>query len=174
MQCKKALEGAKGDMEKAEIILRKKSKAIVGKKASRDLESGVVTSYVHGNGSIGSLVELLCETDFVAKNEEFKALAADIAMQVAATEAEFLTKEDINEKDKIKVKEVLAKEVEDKPKEMRDKIMEGKLDAYFKDRVLMDQPFIKNPDVTIGDLIESAVQKFGERTEIGRFVKYTI
>jgi elongation factor Ts len=174
MQCKKALEEANGDMEKAEIILRKKSKAVAEKKASRDLNSGVVASYVHGNGSVGSLVELLCETDFVAKNEEFKALANDIAMQVAATEAEFLTKDDIDEKDKTKVKEVLAKEVEDKPEEMRDKIMEGKLNSYFKDRVLMDQPFIKNPDVTIGDLIESAVQKFGERTEIGRFVKYII
>ncbi|HJN62892.1 MAG TPA: elongation factor Ts [Candidatus Paceibacterota bacterium] len=174
MQCKKALEEADGDMEKAEILLRKKSKEVAAKKASRDLGAGVVASYIHGNGSIGSLVELLCETDFVAKNEDFKVLAKDIAMQVAATEAEFLSKEDIGEKDKIKVREILMEEVKDKPSEMRDKILEGKLDSYFKERVLLEQAFIKDPNVKISDLIQSAVQKFGERTEIGRFTKFTI
>ena len=174
MQCKKALEEADGDMEKAEILLRKKSKEVAAKKASRDLGAGVVASYIHGNGSIGSLVELLCETDFVAKNEDFKVLAKDIAMQVVATEAEFLSKEDIGEKDKIKVREILMEEVKDKPSEMRDKILEGKLDSYFKERVLLEQAFIKDPNVKISDLIQSAVQKFGERTEIGRFTKFTI
>ena len=174
MQCKKALEEADGDMEKAEILLRKKSKEVAAKKASRDLGAGVVASYIHGNGSIGSLVELLCETDFVAKNEDFKVLAKDIAMQVAATEAEFLSKEDIGEKDKIKVREILMEEVKDKPSEMRDKILEGKLDSYFKERVLLEQAFIKDPNVKISDLIQSAIQKFGERTEIGRFTKFTI
>jgi len=174
MQCKKALEEAEGDMEKAEILLRKRSKEVAEKKASRDLGAGVVASYVHSGSKMGSLVELLCETDFVAKNEDFKALAKDIAMQVAATETEFLSKADISEESKNKVRETLAKEVEDKPKEMREKIMEGKLNSYFKDRVLLEQSFIKNPDVTIGDMIQSANQKFGERTEIGRFVKFTI
>jgi elongation factor Ts len=174
MQCKKALDETGGDLEKAEIVLRKKSKEVAAKKASRDLGAGVVASYVHGNGKVGSLVELLCETDFVAKNEEFIALAKDIAMQVAATEAEFLIKDQIDEDTKAKVKEILVKEVEDKPEEMRDKILEGKLDSYFKDRVLLDQPFIKDPNVTIGSLIQGAVQKFGERTEVGRFTKFNI
>jgi len=174
MQCKKALDEANGDIEKAEILLRKKSKEIAEKKASRDLGAGVVSSYIHNNGSVGSLVELLCETDFVAKNEEFKELARNIAMQVAATETDFLSKEDIKEDDKKKVLEILQKEVEDKPAEMRDKILEGKLDAYFRDRVLLEQAYIKNPELKIGDLIQSAVQKFGERTEIGRFVKFNI
>ena len=181
MQCKKALEEAGGDIEKAEILLRKRSKEVAAKKASRSLGSGVVASYIHGNGSMGSLVELLCETDFVAKNEEFVALAKDIAMQVAATDTEFLSKSDIKEKDKTKVKEIIAKEVQDlsvgkagKSEEMRAKIMEGKLDSYFKDRVLLEQTFIKDPSKTIGVMIEEATQKFGERTEVGRFTKYTI
>lgn len=174
MQCKKALEEALGDMDKAEIILRKKSKEVAEKKSTRSLGSGVVASYIHGNGSIGSLVELLCETDFVAKNEEFKSLAKDIAMQVAATEIEFLSKDDIKEEDKEKVREILMKEVMDKPAEMRDKILEAKLDSYFKDRVLLEQAFIKDPNIKITNLIQTATQKFGERTEIGRFVKFII
>jgi len=174
MQCKKALEEAGGDMEKAEVLLRKKSKEVAAKKAERDLRAGVVASYVHGNGKVGSLVELLCETDFVAKNDEFKALAYNIAMQVAATDVEFLKKEDISEEDKAKVIEVITEEVKDKPEDMREKIMEGKLDAYFKDRVLLEQSFIKDPEKKISDLIQGAVQKFGERTEIGRFAKFNI
>ena len=174
MQCKKALEETGGDLEKAEILLRKRSKEIAAKKATRDLGAGVVASYVHGNAKIGSLVELLCETDFVARNEEFKALAYDIAMQVAAMEAEFLTKNDISKEAQTKVREVLAKEVEDKPEGMREKILEGKMDAYFKDRVLLNQTFIKDPNLTISDMIQGATQKFGERMEIGRFVKFTI
>lgn len=174
MQCKKALDEAGGDIEKAEIILRKKSKEIADKKASRDLGAGIVASYVHGNGKIGSLIELLCETDFVAKNEDFKSLAKDIAMQVAATEAEFLTKDEISVDTKAKVEEILIKELEGKPEEMKAKIMEGKLDSYFKDRVLLDQPFIKDPSITIGVMLQEAVQKFGERTEIGRFTKFNI
>ena len=126
-------------------------------------------------------MELLCETDFVAKNEEFKALAKDIAMQIAATDAEFLSKDDIDEASKVKVREVLEKEVSDlpdgkagKPEDMRAKILEGKLNSYFKDRVLLEQAFIKDPNITIGGLIQGAVQKFGERTEIGRFTKFNI
>ena len=174
MQCKKALQEADGDIEKAEILLRKKSKEIAQKKASRNLASGVVSSYIHGHGSVGSLVELLCETDFVAKNEDFKTLAHDIAMQVAATGPEYLSKDDVPATEKEKVRETLKKEVEDKPKEMQEKIMEGKLDSYFKDRILLEQPFIKDSSKKIADLIQEATQKFGERIEIGRFVKYAI
>lgn len=174
MQCKKALEEAKGDMEKAKIILYKISKQSADKKADRNLGSGVVSSYIHGNGSVGSIVELLCETDFVARNDDFKALARDIAMHIAASAPEYTKMEDVKEEDKQKAKELFEKEGEGKPKEIRDKIIEGKLAAYFGEKVLLEQMFIKNPEVSIRSLIEQAVQKFGERTEIGRFQRFSI
>ncbi|MEK7669088.1 MAG: elongation factor Ts [Patescibacteria group bacterium] len=174
MQCKKALEEAGGDLEKAKIILRKISKQSADKKSTRTLGAGLVVSYVHGNGSVGSLVELLCETDFVARNEEFVILAKDIAMHITALAPEYLKMDDIKEEDKVKAKELFEKDLGDKPKEMRDKILEGKLAAYFGEKVLLEQAFIKNPEVKIGSLIEQAIQKFGERTEIGRFVRFSI
>jgi len=174
MQCKKALEEAGGDMEKAKIILQRKGADIAAKKGDRSLGAGVVASYIHANGSVGSLVELYCETDFVSNNDEFKALARDIAMQVAATKPEFLKRENISEEAKAAALEVLQKEVEGKPEEMKAKILEGKLGSYFEDKVLMEQPFIKNGDLTIEQLISNAVQKFGEKTEIGRFVYFSI
>mgnify|MGYP001572126775 FL=1 len=172
MQCRKALEEASGDMDKAIIILQKQSKGIAIKKSGRNLGSVVVSSYIHGMGSVGAMVELMCETDFVAKNAEFKALAYDIAMHVAASSPEFLKKEDIDDESKKKVAEVLAEEVKDKPENMREKILEGKLNAYFSERILLDQPFVKDQNMTIGAMIESAIQKFGERIEIGRFARF--
>ncbi len=174
MQCRKALEEAAGDMEKAVILLQKQSKGLSLKKSGRSLGSGVVSSYIHGMGSVGVLVELLCETDFVAKNEEFKAMAYDIAMHIAATNPEFVKKEDIDEEAKKKVAEVLADEVKDKPENMREKILDGKLTAYFAERILLDQAFIKDQNVTIGALIESGIQKFGERIEVGRFSRFSL
>lgn len=172
MQCRKALEEAGGDMDKAVIILQKQSKGIALKKSGRNLGSVVVSSYIHGAGSVGAMVELMCETDFVAKNAEFKALAYDIAMHVAASNPEFLKKEDIDAESKRKVSEVLAEEVKDKPENIREKILEGKLNAYFSERILLDQPFVKDQNITIGAMIESAIQKFGERIEIGRFARF--
>lgn len=173
MQCRKALEEAAGDMEKAIIILQKQSKGIAVKKAERTLGSGVISSYIHGAGTVGVMVELMCETDFVAKNEAFKALAHDIAMHIAATNPEYLKKEDINAEARAKVAEVLADEVKDKPENMREKILEGKLNAYFAERILLDQPFVKDQNVTISAMIESAIQKFGERIEVGRFARFS-
>ncbi len=172
MQCKKALEEAGGDMEKAVIILRKQGAVAAAKKGDRTLGAGIIASYVHSNGKLGVMVELGCETDFVSGNPEFKTLAYDIAMHIAASNPEFLKKEEINEEVKQKATEVFAKEVEGKPEEMKAQILQGKLDAYFKDKVLLEQPFIKNPDVTVGELINGAVQKFGEKTEITRFVRF--
>lgn len=175
MQCKKALEEAGGDIEKAKIILRKISKQSADKKAARSLGAGAVASYVHGNGSVGALVELLCETDFVARNEDFKALARDIAMHITAQAPEYLKMEDVKPEDQVKAKELFEKDIDaGKPKEIRDKIMEGKLASYFGEKVLLEQSFIKNPEVTIRGLIDQANQKFGERTEIGRFVRFSI
>jgi len=174
MQCKKALEEAGGDIEKAKIILRKISKISADKKADRTLGAGAVVSYIHAGGAVGVLLELFCETDFVAKNDEFKVLAKDIAMHVAALSPEYLKAEDIREEDRAKAKELFEKEAGDKPQEIRDKIVEGKLSAYFSEKVLLEQAFIKNPEMTIKALLEQASQKFGERTEVGRFARFSI
>lgn len=173
MQCKKALEEAGGDIEKAIVILRKASGGVASKKSDRTLGAGVVASYIHGGGSVGAIVELSCETDFVAKNEEFKAIAYDIAMQVAATDPQFLKMEDITPESKKSAVEVFSAEVEGKPEDMKEKILEGKLNSYFGERTLMEQDFIKNPELKIKDLITGAVQKFGERIEVRRFVRFS-
>ena len=171
MQCKKALEEVEGDVEKAKVILQKYSKAAADKKSDRELGSGAVASYIHQGGSVGVLVELMCETDFVSKNEEFQSLAKDIAMHITALAPMFLKKEDIKEEDTIKAKEVFAEEVEGKPEELKEKILQGKLDAYFNEKTLLEQSFIKNPDKKIAQLLDEAIQKFGEKVEITRFTR---
>lgn len=172
MQCKKALEEAGGDKEKAVVILKKKGAEASAKKSDRTLNATQIAAYVHSTGTVGVMVELACETDFVAKNPEFKALGYDIAMHIAATKPEFSKREDITENDRKVAESVFAAEVEGKPEAMKAKILEGKLSAYFADRVLQEQPFIKNPDLTIAGLISEAVQKFGEKIEITRFIRY--
>lgn len=174
MQCRKALEEAGGDKEKAKILLSKKSGDIASKKGDRTLGAGTIAAYIHASGNIATMVELSCETDFVSKNEEFKALAKDIAMQVAATNPAYLKREDINEEERSKAADAFKGEVEGKPEEMKEKILTGKVDAYFSEKVLLEQPFIKNPDQKIQDLINGAVQKFGERTEIRRFARFSV
>lgn len=176
MQCKKALEEADGDIDKALVILKKKSSAIASKKSNRELGSGTIAAYIHAGGSVGAMVELSCETDFVAKNEDFKKLAYDIAMHIAAANPEFLSGVDVSEDDKKKVKEVFVKEIEEseKPEDIKQKMLEGKLSAYFNDITLLEQKFIKNPDTTIKGLLEEATQKFGERTEITNFTRFAV
>ena len=174
MQCKKALEEAGGDFEKALVILRKKSGELSAKKKDRTFNSGTIQSYVHSNGMVAAMVELNCESDFVSNNEGFIALARDIAMHVAATNPKFLAKEDITETDRKTVKEVFEEEVKGKPEAVREKILEGKLNAYFSEMVLLDQPFIKNPEITIQGLIDAAVQKYGEKTAVGRFIRFKV
>ncbi len=174
MQCKKALEESGGDMEKAQILLRKHSKQAADKKADRELKAGTVASYIHGEGSVGTLVELLCETDFVSKNEEFKNLAKEIAMHVAALAPQFVRDSEISEQDQEKAKEIFTEEAEGKPEEIKTKIIQGKLDAYFAEKTLLRQTYIKNPDQTISQLIEEATQKFGEKIDIGRISRFSI
>lgn len=174
MQCKKALDEANGDMAKAIVILQKKGADSSAKKADRTLGAGVIQAYVHNTGNVGVLIEVACETDFVAKNPDFKAMAYDIAMHIAASNPEFLKREDITEEAKKVAAEVFAKEVEGKKEEMKAKILEGKLSAYFGERVLLEQQFIKNPEVTIAGMISLAVQKFGEKIEIIRFTRLTV
>lgn len=174
MQCKKALEEAGGDVEKALVILRKKSGEIASKKMDRTFGAGAVQSYVHSNGNVGAMVILSCETDFVSGNDEFKALARDIAMHITAANPKFIKKEDITEEAKSVAKEVFMEEVKGKPKDMQDKILEGKLANYFSEMVLFDQPFIKNPEITIKGLIDNAVQKFGEKMTVSQFVRFSV
>ena len=174
MQCKKALEEAGGDVEKAIVILRKKSGELAAKKSDRTFGAGAVQAYVHANGNVAAIVELNCETDFVSGNDEFKALARDIAMHVAASNPKFLSKEEITESDMSAARAVFAEEVKNKPAAMQEKILQGKLDTYFAEMVLLNQPFIKNPDMTIQGLIDAAVQKFGEKTAIARFKRFKV
>ena len=168
MQCKRALQEAEGDMEKAVIILKKKRSEAADKKSDRELGAASVGVYVHNTNEVAAMVLLACETDFVSKNEEFVALARDIAMHVAATNPTFITKEELPADAIEKAKEVFAPELEGKPEEMKEKIMEGKLSSYFKDQILMEQDFIKNPDQTIGEMVTGAVQKFGENVSIAQ------
>lgn len=174
MQCKKALEEAGGDMEKAKVILQKYSKAAADKKADRELSAGTVASYIHMGGNVGVIVELMCETDFVSKNEHFQTLAKDIAMHIAALAPQFMKKSDIKEEDMAAAKEVFAEETEGKPEELKEKILEGKLGAYLAEKTLLDQPFIKDPSKTIQVMLDEAVQKLGEKVEITRFTRYSI
>ena len=172
MQCKKALEEAGGDIEKAKVLLRKISAQVADKKGSRDLGAGTVGVYSHQGGSIAGVVVLSCETDFVAKNEEFKALAYDIAMHVAAMAPEFISKDDVKDEDVAAAKAVFVEEAADKPADMQEKIVAGKLDSYLKEKVLMEQAFVKDADKTITQLITEATQKFGERVEITRSERF--
>jgi elongation factor Ts len=165
-------------MEKARMALRKKSAEIATKKGDRSLGSGVVAAYIHGNATVGALVELNCETDFVAKNEDFKKLAYDIAMHVAAAAPKYRIEDDITEEDRAKAAAFFVEEVEKqlagKPEEIKQKALEGKLNTFFAEQVLLRQPYVKNPDMTIAQLIDGAVQKFGERTELTRFSRFIV
>jgi len=174
MQCKKALEEAAGDVEKAIILLRKKGAEIAAKKGDREFGAGIVQSYIHSNGTIGALVELMSETDFVSNNAEFKTLAYDIAMHVSASNPEFVRKSEISAETLKKAEEVFEAEVTGKPENLKAQILAGKIEAYFKDKILLEQPFIKNPELTIQQLLDNAIQKFGERIEVSRFVRMSV
>jgi elongation factor Ts len=174
MQCKKALQDADGDIEKAKLVLREESGRIAEKKADRELGAGVISAYIHNSRDVGALVELSCETDFVAKNEEFVQLAYDVAMHVVAANPEFLTRDEVTEESIERAREVFEKEAEGKPEEIKEKILNGKLDSFYAETVLMEQPYIKDESVTIQKLLENAVQKFGERITVTQFTRYSV
>ena len=176
MQCKKALEDAGGDMEKALGFLKKKGVEVAAKKADRILNAGVVEAYIHSNGTVGAMIELNCETDFVGRNEEFRALAKDLVMHIAASKPLYLDEVAVPA-DAIQVaKEMFSKEVSEmnKPEDMKAKILDGKVSAYLDERTFLKQPFIKNPDETVSDLIKNKIQKFGEKIEVRRFVRFSL
>lgn len=174
MQCKKALEEAGGDTEKAKLMLRKASSAIASKKADRALGAGVAAAYTHAGGSVVGAVVLACETDFVSKNDDFQRLAYDIAMHVAAMNPQFLSREGVTEADLKTMREVFEKEVQNVPEAARAKALEGKIDSVLKERVLLEQPFVKDSTTTVRGLLDSAVQKFGEKVELVRFERLSV
>lgn len=172
MQCRKALEEAGGDVEKAEVILRKRSAEAADKKSDREIGAGAVGMYLHDK-AIGAMVLLASETDFVSKNPEFEVLARELAMQIAATNPQYLSSEEIGEDEKNAAMAVFKEEVKDKPAEMQEKILTGKMESYFRDSVLLNQPYIKDESKTIKQLIDEASQKFGERVIISRFARFS-
>lgn len=176
MQCKKALEETGGDLEKAKVVLRKQSANAASKKADRELGAGIIRSYIHNNNSVGVLIELNCETDYVAKNEEFVQLADDIAMHIAAMNPEFISAEEATEDERQKVTEVMQAEIADmdKPEDIKKQILEGKINDYFNSKALLGQSFVKNPDITIEKLLEEATQKIGEKIKVTRFARYGV
>ncbi len=174
MKCKNALEEAKGDMKKALTILQQKSKDAAYKKKDRNLGAGRIASYLHNTKTVGVLVELSCETDFVAKNEEFTELAYNIAMHIAAMNPLYTSMKDVPEEDKDLMRASFEKEFADKPENIRDKAVEGKMTTHFGEQVLMDQAYIKDSEKTITNLVEEATQKFGERIEVTRFTRYSV
>lgn len=175
LDSKNALEEADGDIEKAMQLLRKKGLAIAAKKADREANEGLVEAYVHAGGKLGVLLELNCETDFVARTEDFQDLAHDLAMQVAATNPRYLTPEDIPpevlEQKRQRQREELG---EEKPEEVIERIIEGKLRKYYQEVCLLEQPFIKDEGLTIRDLITGKIAKLGENIKVRRFARFEL
>lgn len=174
MQCKKALEEAGGDMEKAIVILRKIAAVGAGKKADRALGAGIAAAYTHAGGQVVGAVVLACETDFVSRNPEFGKMAYDIAMHVAAMQPQFISREQVKEEDIAKAREVFEQEATNVKEDMRAKVVEGKLQAFLNEKVLLDQPFVKDSEITIRQYIESGIQKFGEKIEVVRMERLSV
>lgn len=176
MDCKKALIATDGDMDKAIDELRTKGLAKAAKKAGRIASEGVVTAYIHGGGRIGVLVEVNCETDFVGKTEQFQQLAHDIAMQIAASNPEYVSRTQIPESVIEHEKEVLKAQAleEGKPEKVLEKMVEGRIDKFYKEKCLMEQSFIKDPDKTIEQLVHEAIARIGENISIRRFARYEV
>ena len=174
MDCKKALEETKGDVDKAEEALRRKGLLRAAKKKDRETLEGVVASYIHFGGKIGVLVEVNCETDFVARNEDFKSLVKDITMHIAASNPTYISRDDIPAEVSEKERNFYRSQFKDKPPKVVDKIVEGKLQKFFSEYCLLNQPFIRDPDTTAGEHINSFIGKLGENIRVRRFVRYQV
>lgn len=176
MHVKKALQEANGDLEKAREILRKIGAVIAAKKSQRETHDGLVISYIHAGGKIGVLIKIYCETDFVAKTDEFQKLGNDLAMHIAAMDPEYLSKEDIPKEVIEAERRIYKEQLNDieKPKDIIKKIIEGKIDKFAKEVSLLEQSFVKNPDQSMRDLIEEYIAKLGENIQIGAFVRYEL
>ncbi|MCD5407537.1 MAG: translation elongation factor Ts [Desulfotomaculum sp.] len=176
MECKKALTEVNGDVAKAVDFLREKGLSATAKKSGRITAEGLVGSYIHGGGRIGVLIEVNCETDFVAKTDDFKEMVKDIAMQVAAVNPEYVSREEVPVEQVKKEKEVLKAQAlnEGKPEHIVEKMILGRIDKYFKEICLLEQPFIKNTDLTVKQLISEKISKIGENITVRRFVRFEL
>jgi elongation factor Ts len=176
MDCKEALKHAEGDIEKAIEYLREKGMAKLQKRMGRAASEGVIASYIHTGGKIGAMVEVNCETDFVANTKEFQEFARDLAMQITAANPLFVKREDVPEETKEKERAIYRKQAIDsgKPEKILDKIAEGKMEKFYQEVCLVEQSFIKNPDVTVKDLLEQLLVKMGEKIVINRFVRFQL
>jgi len=176
MDCKKALIDAKGNMDQAVDILRQKGLASVSKRAERSAAQGVVTSYIHTGGKIGVLLEVNCETDFVARNDDFQAFARDVAMQIAAQKPQFITRDEVPQDMIDHEKNVLVEQAkqEGKPEKALEKITEGRMEKFFEEVCLMDQPFIKDPKVKVKGLLGEMSAKIGENIVVRRFTRFVL
>ena len=174
MDCKKALAEAKGDLAAAEEILRKKGIASAAKRSSRAAKQGAIASYIHMQGKLGVLVEVNCETDFVAKNEVFRDFVKDVTLQIAAAHPLYVSREEVPDKVVQAEREIFAAQVTGKPANIVDKIVDGKMEKFYATVCLLEQAFIKNPDVTIKDLLNGKIAELGENMIIRRFTRYTV
>jgi len=174
MDCKQALQDAGGDLKEAQNIIRKKGLDIAKKKSTREAKEGQIISYIHAGGKLGVLVEINCESDFVAKNETFQVFARDIAMQIAAAHPLYVSPEDIPESEMKKEKEAFLDQVKGKPEAVQNKILEGKLAKRYEDICLLNQKFIKDDARTVQELLTEAVAKIGENIVIRRFVRFEV
>ena len=174
MDCKRALAESGGDLEKAETILRTKGIASASKKASRATKEGIVASYIHLQGKVGVLVEVNCETDFVAKNENFRAFVKDITLHIAAAHPLYVSREDVPVKTVEAERTIYEAQVKGKPTNVVTKIVDGKLDKFFSTVCLLEQGFIKNPDQTIKELVSAKIAELGENIVIRRFTRYLV
>jgi elongation factor Ts len=172
--CKKALEESGGNIDKAVEVLRKQGAALASKKIGRAAKEGRIESYIHLGGKIGVLVEVDCESDFVARNDDFKAFVRDLAMQVAASNPIYVSKEEVTGEAVKKETEIIKAQLAGKPAAARDKIVEGKLAKFYEDACLMEQPFIKDTNLKIKDVLTSMIAKIGENIVIRRFVRFQV
>ncbi len=176
MECKQALQDSKGDVDKAIVILRKKGYARAQSKMSRETAEGIISSYIHLNGKIGVLLEVNCESDFVARNDEFKELVKNIAIHIAASNPRYVSSEEISPEILEQEKDIIEEQFKDskKPPEIIEKIIQGKLGKFYQEVCLLDQPYIKDDKVSVKQLVASYIAKFGENIRISRFARYEL
>jgi elongation factor Ts len=175
MECKSALQESNGDIEAAVTVLRKRGLASLTKKSGRETKDGLIGAYIH-NGKIGVMLEVNCETDFVARNPEFQALVKDLAMHIAASDPRFIRKEDVTEDVLSKEREIYAEQARatGKPENVLDRIVEGRMSKFYSETCLLEQPFVKDPALSVRDHIAAHIQKIGENIRVRRFVRYKL
>ena len=174
LDCKKALTDASGNVDDAITILRKKGAATAAKKSERATNSGLVESYIHLGGKVGVLIEVGCETDFVARNDEFKVFVRDLCLQIAAYSPLYVSRQDVPEAELQKERDIAAAQVQGKPPAALQKIVEGKLEKYYSAVSLLDQPFVKIPEKTVKEILTEKIAKMGENIQIRRFIRYQL